>query len=112
MIFIVARFTVRPEYSDQWLERVSEFTQATREEPGNLWFEWSRSVDDPNQYVLVEAFRDGDAGAQHVQSEHFKRATREAPSMLARTPDVINVEVPGTEWSPLTEMAVSDSRST
>jgi quinol monooxygenase YgiN len=49
MIFIVAKFTVRPDYSDDWLERVRSFTESTRREPGNLWFEWSRSLDDPNQ---------------------------------------------------------------
>jgi hypothetical protein len=28
--------------------------------------------------------------------------------MLAKTPDVVNVEIPGTEWSALAEMAVPD----
>lgn len=111
MIFIVAKFTVRPEYADDFLTRVRDFTEATRAEPGNLWFEWSRSVETPNQFVLVEAFRDGEAGAAHVQSEHFKRATQETPSLLVATPQVINVEVPGTEWSPLTEMAVPEGSS-
>ncbi len=54
MIFIVARFTVRPEYSDEWLEHVRSFTESTRQEPGNLWFEWSRDLEDPNQFVLLE----------------------------------------------------------
>jgi quinol monooxygenase YgiN len=111
MIFIVAKFTVRPEYSDQWLDRVSSFTQATRQEPGNLWFEWSRSVENPDQFVLLEAFRDGEAGAEHVKSEHFKKATSEMPTMLVRTPDIVNVEVPGTDWSKLTELSVPDSSS-
>lgn len=111
MIFIVARFTVHPEYSEEWLERVSSFTQATQREPGNLWFEWSRSVEDPQQFVLLEAFRDAEAGAAHVQSDHFKAATRDLPSLLVRTPDIVNVEVPGTEWSRLTELAVPDSTS-
>ena len=53
-----------------WLDLVDEFTQATRNEPGNLWFEWSRSVDDPNEFVLVEAFMD-DAAEAHVKSDHF-----------------------------------------
>ena len=108
MIFIVARFTVRPEYSDDWLERVRDFTEATRREPGNLWFEWSRSLENPNHFVLVEAFRDAEAGAAHVQSEHFEKATRETPPLLAATPEVVNVEVPGTQWFELTEMAVPD----
>ena len=108
MIFIVVKFTVRPEYSDTWLDRVRGFTEATRREPGNLWFEWSRSVEDPNQFVLIEAFRDAQAGAEHVGTEHFKRAVTEQPSLLAAVPDIVNVEVPGTEWSKLAEMAVPD----
>jgi quinol monooxygenase YgiN len=106
MIFIVVKFSVRPEHSDQWLERVEAFTRATRSEPGNLWFDWSRSADDPNQFVLVEAFRDGDAGAAHVGSEHFQAAIQTMASMLARTPEIINVEVPGTEWSLMGELTV------
>ena len=86
MIFIVVRFKVLPEYRDTWLEHVEPFTTATRAEPGNLWFDWSRSVDDPGEYVLVEAFRDGDAGVAHVSSEHFKRATRAPAEALAETP--------------------------
>lgn len=111
MIFIVVKFTVRPEYSDTWLERVSAFTQSTRQEPGNLWFEWSRSVEDPNQFVLLEAFRDAEAGAEHVTSDHFKKAVSDMPPLLAGIPDIVNVEVPGTAWSKLAEMALPDSNS-
>lgn len=109
MILIVAKFTVRPEYREEWLDRVSGFSEATRAEPGNLWFEWSRSVDKADQFVLVEAFRDAAAGGEHVSSEHFKAATRELPSLLAETPQVINVEVPGADWSELGEMSVPDT---
>jgi len=34
-------------------------------------------------YVLVAAFRDAEAGAAHVNSEHFKQALREMPRTLA-----------------------------
>src|SRR6478735_4744180 len=106
MILIVVKFTTRPEWSDRFLDLVHDFTAATRAEPGNLWFDWSRSVDDPAEYVLVEAFRDGDAGVAHVSSEHFKQATQHLPRALAETPKVINFEVPGVDWSPLAEMPV------
>jgi len=109
MIFIVVKFKVRPEYRDAWLDHVETFTTATRAEPGNLWFDWSRSVDDPAEYVLVEAFRDAAAGSAHVSSEHFKEATRHLPEALVETPRVINFEVPGEDWSPLAEMPVSRS---
>ena len=74
MIFITAKFRVQPQDADRWPEIVHDFTQAVRNEPGCLWFEWFRSVEDPNEYALVEAFRDDEAGAAHVQSEHFRAA--------------------------------------
>jgi len=108
MIFIVVKFNVRPECGDEWLDDVSDFTRAVRNEPGNLWFEWSRGVENPNQFVLVEAFRDAQAGAEHVNSEHFNSAIARLPAMLAEIPEIINVEVPGTTWSRMAEMSLPD----
>jgi quinol monooxygenase YgiN len=106
LIFITARFRIRPEDADRWPEISRSFTEATRAEPGCLWFDWSRSIEDPTEYVLVEAFADGDAGAAHVQSDHFNAAQKELPPHLAETPRIVNFEVPGTDWSELGELAV------
>ncbi|GAB3449535.1 putative quinol monooxygenase [Phycicoccus ginsengisoli] len=106
MIFITARFPVKPEHADDWPRISREFTEATRAEEGCLWFDWSRSLDDPTEYVLVEAFRDDEAGGAHVRSEHFARATAELPAYLSRTPRIVNVTTPGEEWAELGEMAV------
>jgi quinol monooxygenase YgiN len=104
VIFIVVKFPVRPERSDEWPSLVEDFTTATRAEPGNIFFEWSRSVDNPNQYVLVEAFRDGEAGSEHVNSAHFKTAMAVLPEAIAATPEIINVEVTGDGWSQMAEL--------
>ncbi|MFI9753108.1 putative quinol monooxygenase [Streptomyces collinus] len=106
MIFITAKFRVRPEHADRWPEISADFTRATRAEPGCLWFDWSRSVDEPSEYVLVEAFRDDAAGAAHVQSAHFKAAQQMLPPHLAETPRIVNANVPQDDWSLLGEMAV------
>ncbi|MEQ4304149.1 putative quinol monooxygenase [Plantactinospora sp. B6F1] len=108
MIFITAKFRVLPEYADRWPEIVGDFTRATRAEPGCLWFEWARGVDDPTEYILVEAFRDGDAGAAHVGSEHFRQAQRSPPRHLAETPKIVNTTVPQDDWSILGEMTVPE----
>jgi quinol monooxygenase YgiN len=106
MIFIVVKWTIRPERSDEWLSLVSDFTNSTRAEPGNLFFEWSRSVEDANQFVLVEAFADGDAGSAHVGSEHFKTAMEWMPDVVADTPQIINVEIPQAQgWSRMGEVS-------
>ncbi|HEX2300980.1 MAG TPA: putative quinol monooxygenase [Pseudonocardiaceae bacterium] len=104
MIFIVVKFTIRPERSEEWLDLVDDFTQATRQEPGNLFFEWSRSVETPHQFVLVEAFESGEAGAAHVNSEHFKTAMAWMPQVVAKTPEIVNVEAPGNGWSEMAEI--------
>jgi quinol monooxygenase YgiN len=108
MIFITAKFKVRPEDADKWPEISAEFTQATRNEPGCLWFDWSRSLDDPDEYVLIEAFRDGDAGGAHVTSDHFKKAQQTLPPHLVSTPKIVNFTVPQDDWSELGEMAVTN----
>ena len=106
VIFITAKFRVLPEHADQWAEITRAFTEATRAEPGNLWFDWSRSLDDPTEYVLVEAFRDGDAGAAHVQSDHFKAATGTLPQYLVDTPRIVSQMIDQDDWSELGEMTV------
>jgi quinol monooxygenase YgiN len=108
MIFITVKFQIKPEYADSWPQIAAEFTQATRSEPGCLWFDWSRSVEDQNEYVLIEAFRDGDAGAAHVQSDHFKQAVQALPPYLVRTPRIVNFEVDQGDWSLLGEMTVPE----
>ena len=104
MIFIVVKFSIRPEVVDQWRAQVAPFTAATRAEPGNIFFEWSRSVDRPNQFVLLEAFRDREAGETHVNSDHFKAAMDWMPEMISARPEIIHVETPGEGWSTMAEL--------
>jgi quinol monooxygenase YgiN len=109
MIFITAKFQVRAEDAERWPQIAGEFTEATRKEPGCLWFDWSRSLDDPHEYILVEAFRDEAAGAAHVTSGHFKKAQQTLPPHLTRTPRIVNAVVPQDDWSRLGELAVPGS---
>lgn len=106
MIFITVKFAVKPEHAAGWLERVDAFTQATRQEPGNLWFEWSRSVEDPNEFVLVEAFKD-DAAEAHVKSDHFAAGLEAMRPALVATPRIVNFVVPGEDWSRMGELEIS-----
>lgn len=106
MYFIVVKFPVKPEYADQWPELVAEFTEATLAEAGNKWFEWSRSVKDPNEYVLVEAFTDDGAGP-HVNSPHFAAMQQDFPQYLAATPKIISRQIDGDGWDEMGELQVS-----
>jgi quinol monooxygenase YgiN len=103
MILVVVKHHVRSKYADEWPSLVEEFTSSTRAEPGNISFDWYRSPEDPNLWVLVEVFRDAEAGEAHVQSAHFKAATEQLPHLLAGIPEVIHVDAAGDGWSRVSE---------
>ncbi len=105
MIFIVVKFRTKPEWTDRWLDLVKPFTEATRAEPGNRWFEWSRSIDDPTEFVLVEAFDDGAAEA-HVSSDHFAAGVEAMRPALVETPRIVSQVVDQDGWNPMGELQV------
>src|SRR6478735_3801600 len=105
LIFITAKFPVKPEHADDWPELSRAFTDATRAEDGCLWFDWSRSLEDPNEYVLVEAFKD-DAAGDHVNSGHFKKAMADMPQALVETPKIISRQLDGEGWDLMGELTV------
>jgi quinol monooxygenase YgiN len=104
MILIVVKFTVHPEYAGSWLDRVRDFTEGVRAEPGNLFFEWSSSLETPNQFVLVEGFESPEAGSVHVNTDHFKEAMAWMPDVIAAKPDIINANIPNTGWDKMGEL--------
>lgn len=105
MIWINVKFTVKPEYVGNWLEETREYTEATRAEPGNLWFFWTKSVDEDNVFLLCEGFADEGAAA-HVNSEHFAKGTETMKPMLMKTPDIISRQVEGEGWDKMGEIQV------
>ncbi len=59
-------------------ERVAEFIDATRanheasvRETGNLRFDVLRSVEDPNAFILYEAYIDEAAARAHKETAHY-----------------------------------------
>lgn len=107
MILINVKFTVKPEAVSRFLDEVAEFTQATRAEEGNLWFDWYRSPEDPQVFVLLEAFKD-DAAQAHVSSEHFTAGLESMRPLLVKTPQIISRQVDGEDWDQMGELQIED----
>ncbi|MDQ0093761.1 putative quinol monooxygenase [Paeniglutamicibacter psychrophenolicus] len=106
MYFIVVKFQTKPEYTEQFIDLVTPFTEATRAEPGNLWFDWSRSVENPAEFVLVEAFLDDEAAGAHVNSDHFKAGLESMRPALAATPKIVSRKVEGDSWGDMGELQI------
>ena len=54
MQIVNVRFHVKPELADAFPAAIADLVDATRAEPGNLWYLWSRSLDDPSEFVVLE----------------------------------------------------------
>lgn len=106
MYFIVVKFETKPEYTEQFMDLVGPFTENTRKEPGNLWFDWSRSVEDPSEFVLVEAFLDDAAAGAHVNSDHFKAGLESMRPALVSTPKIVSCKVDGDSWGEMGELTI------
>ena len=105
MILIVVKMPVRPERAEEWTALSEEYTRAVRAEEGNLFFEWSKSLEEPDTYVLVEGFRDAAAGASHVGTQAFKDFVERAPDLVAAQPQIIYVDAPDVPgWGPMGEI--------
>lgn len=107
MYFIVVKYEVKPDSVERWPDIVREFTEATRAEAGNLWFDWSRSLERPNEYVLVEAFTNDGAGP-HVGSDHFTKGLDDMRPHLLSTPKIISRQVDGSDWDEMGELVINE----
>ena len=94
MILIVIKFPVRPDAIDEFRAKADEYAAAVNAEEGSLFFEWSSSVLDPDTFVCIEGFRDGDAGASHVATRHAKAVFDCTSDLVAEQPQIIYIDEP------------------
>ena len=105
MILIVVKFPVRPDRAEQWSALAADYARAVNAEEGSLFFEWSKSLEEPDTFVCVEGFRDADSGAAHVQTQAFQDFVEQAPDLVARQPQIIYVDAPNVAgWGPMGEI--------
>jgi quinol monooxygenase YgiN len=105
VILIVVKIPVRADRAQEWQSLADDYTRAVRAEEGNLFFEWSTSLEEPDTLVLVEGFRDAAAGASHVGTQAFRDFVERAPDLVAAQPQIIYVDAPDVAgWGPMGEI--------
>ncbi len=106
MILITVKTRLKPGTAEEYLAASRSFLEATRQEPGNKWFERFRSVDDPDTILTLEAFDDAAAGEAHVSSAHFQDyvAHDQTKQYVAERPDIIYLDLPDRDgWDKMAE---------
>ena len=105
MIYITVKKKLVPGTADAYLAASQPFTDATRAEPGNKFYEHYRSVDDPDTILTIEAFEDAAAGEAHVNSAHFQQGVGgNAKQYIAERPDILYIDLPDRDgWDKMSE---------
>ena len=104
MIFIVVKFPVRPDKAQEWESVALQYARDVNSEEGCLFYDWHLSVDDPNEWVCTEGFRDQDAAVAHVSSAAFKNFVETAPDLVSAQPKIVNFTIDQDGWGAMGEI--------
>ena len=104
MILINLKIQIRADRREEWLDRITSYTKACRDEPGCKSFDVYESIDAPNQFSIIEAFANKEAGEAHVQTDHFKDFLVWFPTVIGTAPLILNTEV-ANDFAPMGEFS-------
>jgi quinol monooxygenase YgiN len=68
---IVATVTVKPEFKDDVLKAIKTVVDATRKEPGNIFYDVFEDVKNPSKFVFIETWKSQAAIDFHNKTAHF-----------------------------------------
>ncbi len=104
MILINLKMQIRPEKMDEWLAVADAYSRDVNSEEGCLFFNFSRSLTDENEFICIEGFRDAEAGAAHVAHDYVKKFFEVAPDLVATQPQIIYIDTPHDGFGPMGEI--------
>ena len=73
MYVVSVTIHVKPEFVERFVDATLDNARNTRKEAGNLRFDVSRAEEDPNRFLLYEAYKAKEDFAKHQQTEHYLR---------------------------------------
>jgi len=89
-VVLSATWIAKPGEENTVLEALRNLAPASREEPGNVYYQAYQSPEEPNVFRFFEIYTDEDAVAAHAQYPHFRRwAIEQAiPALAERRRDL------------------------
>jgi (4S)-4-hydroxy-5-phosphonooxypentane-2,3-dione isomerase len=84
MIVTIVHIEVNPAYIDQFIRASTENHLESVKEPGNLRFDLLRNNEDPNRFVLYEAYQNATAAAAHKETAHYLKWREKVAPWMAR----------------------------
>ena len=89
MITFIAHLRVKPENAAALEALMTHVRTMTLEhEPGVAWYEFSKSVDEPDTYVVVEVYQDVAVQAAHMATEWVRESLPKSRRLIEGRPDI------------------------
>jgi quinol monooxygenase YgiN len=92
MQVVFVHVQVKPEFIEQFKAASIDNASNSIKEPGVARFDVVQNVDDPTRFVLIEAYRDAEAPAQHKATEHYARWRDGVAEMMAEPRAAVKYE--------------------
>jgi len=70
---VVAKWTAKQGQVERIAQLIEKMAPPSREEPGCLYYQAQRSVEDPNLFFLYEQYVDEAGYEAHMASPHFEQ---------------------------------------
>jgi (4S)-4-hydroxy-5-phosphonooxypentane-2,3-dione isomerase len=90
MLVVHVHVKVKPDFVQAFREATIANAQASRKEPGIVRFDVFQQSDDPTRFVLVEAYRTGEAPAAHKETLHYATWRDTVAGMMAEPRQGLN----------------------
>jgi autoinducer 2-degrading protein len=84
MFVVAVTIFVKPEHVQPFIEATLDNARNTRREAGNVRFDVLRAEDDPNRFLLYEAYHAKDDFTKHQQTPHYLRWKESVADWMAQ----------------------------
>jgi quinol monooxygenase YgiN len=89
LITFIANVRVKPDKAEAFEALMTDVRALTHaNEPGVAYYEWSKSVTEPNLYLVVEVYRDVPSHEIHMASPWVKDSLPISAAMMDGRPDI------------------------
>ena len=87
MITFIAHLCIAPSNASAFEALVTQVADQThRHEPGVVYYEWAKSADEADTYIVIEVYRDAEAHAVHMASPWVKKSLPKSAALIEGRP--------------------------
>jgi len=82
-IYLIAIVKSKPENREAVLAVLLNMVEETRKEEGSIKYDLHQNIDNPNEFVFYEIWKDAESITSHEQTPHIQKFIEIATTMLA-----------------------------